>query len=351
MSTEIVDEPAVGAAAEYWTCLESEYFSDGRNSVSNSDRECWRESPDLYKGRIIDRLPGPWQFKVTEPMKFGTTVHHAVLGTRQLTLLPPELLTESAAADETKKWREFQETDAGGQLTLIPPEVLGKNGAKSTNAWRDFQAAHAGETLVRADEYQIINWLRGNADSLLVTPDEYNAIGWIRDRLLAHARAYELVVSKWDWDKVEQPLRWSCAETGLVRRAKLDRLVPDVIVDLKTFGKIPNARNWASRVEDFGYARQAAYYQDATEALGLGRLPVVFVVMQTQPPYSCATFDLLDTWLERARREVQTDIQEIKAARETGLYVSETNEVSKNRSKIITIDEPRWATYESEYTA
>lgn len=336
-------DQAATAEAEYWNVADEVYYADSHNSISNSDREVFRESPALYKGRILDKLKGPWEFSPTPAMQFGTAVHHALFATQKVSLIPPELLTDTAAKSPAY-WKEFLASDAGLPLTLIPASVLGANGAKSTNAWKAFAAEHQGELLVRDDEYQIIHWLREHAGDLLLTPDEYNALGWMRDNVLGHDRANDLIFGEWAWDKVEQPIRWT-DEQGLVRRAKLDRLTPDLIVDLKTFGKLPTARNWASRVEDFGYARQAAYYQDCTEALGLDRLPFVFVVVQTTAPFSCETFDMRQTWIDRARREVASDLADMQAARQSGKYLSKTH------GQIITIDEPRWASHESEYAA
>ncbi len=194
----------------------------------------------------------------------------------------------------------------------------------------EFEAAHSGE--------------------LLVTRDEQQALEDMTASITEHAEARFLIFESKDNARVEQPIRWTCEKSGMARRCKVDRLLPTLaIVDLKTFGMTPDPESWAARVERFRYYRQAAYYQDATEALGLGRLPFFFVVVNSKPPYECELYDLgTDTnpkrqWIDRGQSENMKYLAKLKDRRESGNWRSDTH------GSLVTIQAPSFSKYAAEW--
>lgn len=104
--------------------------------------------------------------------------------------------------------------------------------------------------------------------------------------------------------QAEQSLYWIDDETGVTCRGRVDWLLPNAIVDLKTTVNASPAKFSRSLV-DYGYALQAAWYQQGIEALTGERLPFVHVVVEKEPPHLVAVYqvdtDALAFGAERAR--------------------------------------------------
>lgn len=115
-------------------------------------------------------------------------------------------------------------------------------------------------------------------------------------------RAHELASAVLSNGKPEQSMFWLDERTGVCRRGRIDWLRPNAIVDYKTTtlgGADPE--RFAKTAADFGYHMQAAWYTDGCEALGLGRLPFVFVVQEKEPPYLVSVVQLDDEALRIGR--------------------------------------------------
>ncbi|WP_422744275.1 PD-(D/E)XK nuclease-like domain-containing protein [Micromonospora sp. WMMD754] len=83
---------------------------------------------------------------------------------------------------------------------------------------------------------------------------------------------------------VEQSLFWVDDRTGIWRRARIDLLRTDAIVDLKSC-ESADEEHIRKAIARYGYHAQADYYQDAARALGLGELPFLFVFVEKRPPH------------------------------------------------------------------
>lgn len=91
--------------------------------------------------------------------------------------------------------------------------------------------------------------------------------------------------------QAEQSLYWIDDETGVTCRGRIDWLLPNAIVDLKTTINAAPAKFSRSLV-DYGYALQAAWYQQGYEVLTGERLPFVHVVVEKEPPHLVAVYQL-----------------------------------------------------------
>lgn len=104
--------------------------------------------------------------------------------------------------------------------------------------------------------------------------------------------------------EAEQSLYWIDDETGVTCRGRIDWLLPNAIVDLKTSLTAAPSRFSRSLV-DYGYALQAAWYSEGFEAVTGERLPFVHVVVEKEPPHLVAVYqvdaDALAYGADRAR--------------------------------------------------
>lgn len=105
-----------------------------------------------------------------------------------------------------------------------------------------------------------------------VSFDEMRKAQMMADSMLAHPDMRMWLRAKSGYS--EATIIWRDAETGLLCKARCDRLifVPGgvVIFDVKTIGRIEKLNRWY--VQDYGYDRQRAHYVEAAESLGAGQV-------------------------------------------------------------------------------
>jgi len=99
----------------------------------------------------------------------------------------------------------------------------------------------------------------------------------------------------------EITLTWEDAETGLMCKGRLDRLLDDGrIFGVKTTAKFA-ARQFASHAWELGYHAQWAFYYDGAVANGLVVPKIAEGVIGTLGPYDCALYNVTDDILKRGR--------------------------------------------------
>lgn len=280
---------ASSTAAEAWDVSDEEYFAD-TSSVSNTALGWFLKSPELYHGIMTGIYPQP----TFEAAAIGKAVHSI-------------LLDGVSIADVA---------------VLIPSSVLSASGSRAGANWKAFEAENAGKLLLKAGEMSelsaIINAVTGDA---------------MASRLLAMR------------GPTEQAIRWTCKVSGLQRRAKLDKLGEGtaIVVDLKTT-KSADARDFATSAYRLGYNRQAAFYQDAYEALHGKRPQVVFIAVEKTAPYTCQCFELDGEFLTMGRDVMEQGLEDLAGRMESG------NWTRPEAGTVLTLSAPTWAKYASDWS-
>jgi len=269
--------------AEHWECTNAEYHASP--GISNSMVKVARKNMELFDGLFIKKTLTQ---KTTKPMEFGDAAHKMFLG--------------------------------DGIITVIPPDVLAKNGAKSTNAYKAFALAHAGEALITEKEDRQLQEMQAVLLSVPLVAQ------WLND-----AKAHR-----------EYAIRWTDPETEMLLRCKPDILTGACIPDLKT-AALCDPEAFAIQAIRLGYHRQAVFYSMGVEDLTGKKLPMVFIVQEREPPYTVELIDLSEKFLERGLREIRKALAMIQEAGVYDRYRSPT------WGDITTVDEPRWAKYDDEY--
>lgn len=259
-------QESVGGSASVWECSDEEYFGDSLNSISNSECKVFDESPKLYYGRFVLRLPD-YQQEQTDALEFGHIFED--------TLYPP----------------------ATGAPLLIPREVLSKNGAKSGAAWDQFKEENEGRRLIKADEKLIL-------DRMVEAVHKHE---WAR-KLLIEING-----------KRQMAVRFTCPTTGLTRRCRLDHKFKKAIVDLKTT-RDASREACARDCLEYGYFRQADWYQTAIEALTGEVLDFIFVFVQKTPPYTVRVFELSHEDMALGAFENTNAMARFARCKETGIW-------------------------------
>lgn len=285
-------EPAIESATdspscEVWNVSAEEYHADSANSVSRSELKDFGISPALYFGRHV---MGDYPREESASLDFGTALHGLCL-----------------------------EGDSG--VVVIPEHVLSKSGSRSGGAWKDFEEQHAGKILMKSHEFAPV------------------------EKMLAAIQRHELARTLM-FDRAGQnevSFRWYCKDTGIRRRARLDRLLDDeVIVDLKSTNDC-RPGEFVKSIVKFGYHSQAAYYQDAIESLIGKRIPFVFVAVEKKPPYGCECVRLDEEFLEIGREENLRLLERLADCRNSGNWETLTH------GQLVTLAPPSWLRFRDEW--
>lgn len=278
-----------GTATDCTTCTArildatvEQYFALSDQAVSHSELEVFRESPHLYHGRFITKV---WPQEETEATKFGTVFHSWLL--------------EDA--------RDF---------VTIPTEVLSANGSKAGGKWKEFEAANAGKTLLKAHEVLILKSMRAEIEE--------------------HEMANRILFDIRPRGNNEIAVQFTCGHTGIQRRCLIDALRDSVIADVKTTDDA-GPKAFSRKAFDFGYHRQAAWYIDAVKALTGDTLPFVFIVCQKSEPYTVNVYRLDDDYIALGRDENESDLRRFSEARRLNVWREESH------GQILELKAPKWA--------
>lgn len=129
---------------------------------------------------------------------------------------------------------------------------------------------------------------------------------------------------------------WNDAETGLLCKGRLDRLLDDGrIFGVKTTTKF-NARQFASHAWELAYQAQWAFYYDGAIALGLTVPEIVEGVVSTNGPYDAALYVVDDDILKRGRIMYRSWLRTLANCLETGKWPGQYPDA-------ITFRAPAWA--------
>lgn len=110
---------------------------------------------------------------------------------------------------------------------------------------------------------------------------------------------------------------------GHKRKARADGVTRSgAWFDLKTTSSEWRDLKWSFR--RFGYDWQHAWYTDAAAAAGAEPFVFKFIVVQTFAPYDVKVVRLTEEAVERARREIDETLFEMKRREETGVFVPES---------------------------
>lgn len=113
-----------------------------------------------------------------------------------------------------------------------------------------------------------------------VSPDDIAAVNAMAESVLAHPKARAL----FEADGHREVSAFASVE-GVASRARLDALVGDIGVDLKTTRRTANAEGFSRESSDHGYFVQEAWYRDVLLAEGIELSDFVFISVEKEPPY------------------------------------------------------------------
>lgn len=221
-----------------------------------------------------------------------------------------------------RKSTKAKDFGSAAHTAILEPEIFEKaytvapEGNKNSNVYKDAAA------------YLL------NQGFTLLNRDEYEAILRIRDCAERHP-----IVRKLRQDAaVEQSAYWIDEETG-----ELCRVRPDVysrknrlIGDIKT-SKSAAHDSFARDVANYGYHVQEPFYSDGWQLAGGGDVDgFAFVVVEKEPPYLFAVYELDPDSVEEGRQIYRTALKIYAECRKTNHWPGYADKVQELRL-------PKWA--------
>jgi hypothetical protein len=160
----------------------------------------------------------------------------------------------------------------------------------------------------------------------------------MRDAVLAHETAARLLFSE---DGVSELSAFAVDEDGVRHKARFDRHIPGVIIDLKSTSGKPGADSIAHSVIDYGYDLSAAHYLAVADLLGIDVQAFAFVFVSKEPmpngQHAVTVCDLDETFLARGRALRAQAIRR---------HTDPTEPAYEGATGFLTLDCPRWAELE-----
>lgn len=145
------------------------------------------------------------------------------------------------------------------------------------------------------------------------------------------------------WAEMGQPGNHQAG--NILCRGRLDRLQLEngfaTIFDLKTTGQSAHPDDWARTIIDRCYDVQAAAYTRAVEAAYpdlAGRVRFVFLVLELEPPYDVAAYELSGAFQEHGSNRWQRAVTAWHRCLSTGNWPG-----YNAGAKLVTLDPPQYA--------
>lgn len=145
-----------------------------------------------------------------------------------------------------------------------------------------------------------------NKDKTIITEEMLDKAKIMKESLLKNKIAKKLINAKGD---VEISLFWTDKETKTLLKARPDKIVDNIIIDLKT-ALTANPNNFYKKAYDLGYHRQAYHFLTGyEECYGKKADGFIFIVIEKEPPYAVCCYKATDELLKIAKIEVRNDIE------------------------------------------
>lgn len=276
-------------APQFWELGNEAYHAD-TTAISNSGLKLVIQNPALY---YYQKLSGLYSPKPKKHFEEGTALDEAILRPSRY---------------------------VGEHVIHYPQSCLTAAGAKHSAKCKEFEEANPGKVCVKESD-ELCRWIHA---------------------IRMHKAARSLLEADCTY---QATIAWHDTEFGVNRRSRFDCLHKDgaLIIDLKTTGTDASPRQCASECAKWGYHRQAAFYQDAVEAMYGERVPFVFIFVAKEPPYRVETFELDDEFLRIGRDQNAKGLRTYAKCLKSGVWQPETH------GRIMKLAAPRYLRWDKQW--
>lgn len=192
----------------------------------------------------------------------------------------------------------------------VPPDVDRRTKAGKI-AWEEFVAMSQGAHIVTMEQHE-----KALAMQRSVMAQPYAAA------LLADGQPE--VTALWEIDGVQCKARFDWLPSG-----------HQVICDVKTAANA-SPEEFSRAAGRYGYAIQASWYSMASEACGLGKRPMIFIVVENEAPFAVALYTLDEEAVYAATYRIERLIEQYADCKASGQWPAYPMEVQ-------TLTLPKWS--------
>lgn len=146
-----------------------------------------------------------------------------------------------------------------------------------------------------------------NGEKKILTADEYKKLHLMFDSVMAHPEARALIEAE---GLAESSWFWRDGETGVDCRCRPDKLIDNLLVDVKTTETLAK---FHFSVDDYRYHVQDPFYCDGLRANGIDKPEMVFLVIQKHIEigrYPVMVVRLPEEAIEYGRMEYQRNLRQ-----------------------------------------
>lgn len=161
------------------------------------------------------------------------------------------------------------------------------------------------------------------------------AIRGMRDSVLCHPVAGQWLRPAIESRHVEESYIWDDQENGLACKCRPDARCSNVIIDLKS-AQDARPKAFSRAVHSYGYHIQDVHYCLGAESVYGEPFAMRFIVVEKEPPYAVAIYDLDEEAVLVGARERKRGLALIAACAETGCWPSYPQDVQ-------VVNLPAWA--------
>lgn len=265
--------------------------------------------------------------------------------------LPAPGVHRGVSDSDYRQWEAVNQSTLKDGATMLhvrhnadhptPPTEAMELGTKVDMALTDparFSAEYAArpkfDNRKAADKEAAAKWDAENAGKKALSPDDLADVLGMAKALREHPAASKLFSMPGD---LQVSLLWKDAETGLMCKARIDRLCTTFpfVVDLKSTA---NAEPWAyaNTVHRLRYHWQAAWYLDGSKACGLNVERFIIPAVEQKAPYAVCVYDLGQASIELGRIQYRAALSEYARATKTGIWTGFPKQVQP-------LEVPAWA--------
>lgn len=154
------------------------------------------------------------------------------------------------------------------------------------------------------------------------SPADVAAVDGMAEAVMAHPKAREIFEADG-----QRELSVFGAVDGVPVRARLDALVGNIGVDLKTTRKTADAAGFARESSDLGYFIQEAWYRDVLASVGVELSRFVFVSVEKVPPYLVGVNEHDIIFRDMGKTASAEARQRYRLGMETGVWPGYSDEI------------------------
>lgn len=170
----------------------------------------------------------------------------------------------------------------------------------------------------------------------VISMSDYDKISCMKEELSKHPKANALLSSV-SHDNRERVIIWTHQPTGLKCKAKIDGISEhNLAIDIKTTNDA-SLKEFMRSLHTYGYHRQASYYLQGLNALGIMAKSFIFIAIEKEPPYGIGLYNIDHESLAIGHAENLNALYLWKECEEKQQWLD------YNEGKIVDISLPNWA--------